>query len=330
MSDLDAFDRRFAAAYRRYLDEAETEVDAAAIARSVAGDTRRRRAGIGGWPLRSTPAGSWLVVVVALLAATLVGAYLIGTRLPQLPVVPVASQPASPAPSGWAGLMGTWSDPGEQPTVLTLHPCGLGEVCGRFERFDDYKERCVYTLEHRPPVGDTFVYWSITANSFGCAWGGPVHVEFHVQPEAGDAVRVWYEVDGTPRRAWNLSLVSAVYEPQLPPTIVGAWSSTGRQEVLRLAPCGPGEWCGSLTLLRAGQECSYTLMYRPKTYDEYVFWVASASGAPCDTSGWRHTTLLVRPSAVGQVVLSHDPGVEFTLFEPGYEPGSSASPPPGG
>jgi hypothetical protein len=34
--------------------------------------------------------------------------------------------------------------------------------------------------------------------------------------------------------------------------------------------------------------------------------------------------------AVGQILVSHSPGVEFMLYEHGFEPGPAASPPPGG
>lgn len=340
MPDIDAFELRFAAAYRHYLEEAETEVDAAGIARSVAGGDALRRAGTWGWPHRAAPAGAWLLAVVALVAAALAGAYILGMRPPMLTVAPVVSEPPSPGPSGLVGLTGTWSSADEAATTLALHPCGPGEVCGRFVVTVDNGTgpRCVYTLEHRPADGDDYVYWTAEANDlagidgFHCAYDYG-HVELRVRPAGDVSAVVWQEANGAPKHLWKLAWTSDQFEPQLPPTIAGEWSSIGKREVLRLTPCGPGESCGSLTLQRDGTECSYPLQYRPKgagAYEEYVFWVAPASGAACDASGWSQTTFVVRPVAVGQVLMSHSQVETFRLYEYGFEPGTTPSPPVGG
>jgi hypothetical protein len=70
MTELDRFEGRFAAAYRRYLDEAPTDVDGGAMARSVA-EAARAGTSTRSWPwaLRLTPALAWVVVLALLLAA---------------------------------------------------------------------------------------------------------------------------------------------------------------------------------------------------------------------------------------------------------------------
>lgn len=82
MSELDAFETRFADAYRRYLDGAPSEIDAAGVARSVVADQTRGR-DISWLPFgRMIPGGIWLLVLAALLGALLGGAYLVGARHP--------------------------------------------------------------------------------------------------------------------------------------------------------------------------------------------------------------------------------------------------------
>jgi hypothetical protein len=130
----------------------------------------------------------------------------------------VTSEPASPRPSGSVELTGTWSDQGAWQGILALHPCGPGEVCGRFELTVDEGAgpRCVYTLEHRPPSGGDYLYWTSEVGwlSFHCAYDY-WHVELRVRPQPAGTVLVWQE--GLPgRSSWTLSLVSDQYELSLP------------------------------------------------------------------------------------------------------------------
>jgi hypothetical protein len=99
MSEQDVFETRFAAAYRRYLDEAPTEVDPAAVARAAA--SAHPRAGIVGWPMALRPARAfaWLIVLAILLVALGVGALLMGSERPALGFVcPPGSTPDTPGP----------------------------------------------------------------------------------------------------------------------------------------------------------------------------------------------------------------------------------------
>lgn len=88
MSDLDVFETRFAAAYRRYLDEVPTDVDAVAVTRAVAA----ARPAVGPWALRPTRALVWLVLLGLLLVALGAAALLVGSQRPTLhrdvPLVP--------------------------------------------------------------------------------------------------------------------------------------------------------------------------------------------------------------------------------------------------
>ncbi len=83
MSDFDVFEARFAAAYRRYLDEAPTEVDTAEVARAAAAHPRGRTIGRP-WALRPAPALAWLVLLAFLVAALGAAALFVGSQRPAL------------------------------------------------------------------------------------------------------------------------------------------------------------------------------------------------------------------------------------------------------
>jgi len=83
MSELDPFETRFAAAYRRYLAEAPVGADPVAVARRVAAAAPRRQGLAGFRPFGLTPATAWvLFLLAAMLLTLLVGAMLtVGSRL---------------------------------------------------------------------------------------------------------------------------------------------------------------------------------------------------------------------------------------------------------
>ena len=93
MSELDAFETRFATAYRRYLEEAPTEVDAAAVVQTVVTTHPRGRPGALAWALRPTPALVWLVLLALLLASLGAAAFFVGSQ-------PVRMLPAVVPPVG--------------------------------------------------------------------------------------------------------------------------------------------------------------------------------------------------------------------------------------
>jgi hypothetical protein len=122
MPEPAVFETRFAAAYRRYLDEAPAEIDAAAVARAVTAAHPRARSGSWRWALRPAPALAWLLLLALLLVALSAAALFVGSqqerKLPavippvgQAFVCPPGSTPDRPGPVeqarpvGFAGPM---------------------------------------------------------------------------------------------------------------------------------------------------------------------------------------------------------------------------------
>ena len=91
MPEHDAFETRFRRAYRRYLDEAPTEVDAAAVARAAA--TRRRFSGLA-WPSVPRPVRILvpIVLLTLVLAALTTSTLFIGSEEPALLTTEVEGQ----------------------------------------------------------------------------------------------------------------------------------------------------------------------------------------------------------------------------------------------
>lgn len=110
MAELDTYDfeDRFAAAYRRYLDEAPTGVDASAVARAAAVQPRVRGTSLPWasrpWALRPMPAFAWLLLLGLLLAALGASAvFYVGQQRPALGFAcPAGSTPNVPGAFGQA------------------------------------------------------------------------------------------------------------------------------------------------------------------------------------------------------------------------------------
>ncbi|OGN88415.1 MAG: hypothetical protein A2X23_13485 [Chloroflexi bacterium GWC2_73_18] len=103
MSEPDVFETRFATAYRRYLDEAPTEVDAAAVVRTVAAAHPRARTGARPWALGAARALAWLVLLALLLAALGAAALFVGSQRSALGFAcPPGSTPNTPGPADQA------------------------------------------------------------------------------------------------------------------------------------------------------------------------------------------------------------------------------------
>ena len=103
MSEPDVFETRFATAYRRYLDEAPTEVDAAAVVRTVAAAHPRARTGARPWALGAARALAWLVLLALLLAALGAAALFVGSQRSALGFAcPPGSTPDEPGPADQA------------------------------------------------------------------------------------------------------------------------------------------------------------------------------------------------------------------------------------
>ena len=129
MTELDRFEGRFAAAYRRYLDEAPTNVDGAAMARAVAGSAHAgTRTRSWPWALRLTPALAWLVVLALLLAAFGAAALFVSSQRTALGFTcPAGTDPNAPGPADQAR-------PNSLPWKSSPYPFGLGPPTSAFDR----------------------------------------------------------------------------------------------------------------------------------------------------------------------------------------------------
>lgn len=97
MSEPDVFETRFAAAYRRYIAEAPTEVDAVVVAHAVVSTRPRMRRRLGpAWSeaWSHVPAIGWALLVAGLLLGAVIGGTLGGTLLRT--ASPSASPTATP------------------------------------------------------------------------------------------------------------------------------------------------------------------------------------------------------------------------------------------
>ena len=134
MAELDGFEARFAVAYRRYLDEVPTEVDAGAMARAAA--TARSRARWAAWrgALRPVPALAWLVLV-ALMIAALAAALFVGSQQERRSpaVVPPIVAPSAPPPADPAFTCPPGSTPDQPGPADQLRPPTF-EISMAFDR----------------------------------------------------------------------------------------------------------------------------------------------------------------------------------------------------
>ncbi len=96
MAERDAFETRFATAYRRYLAEVPTEVDAAAVARAVSEARPRTRSGPWPWVLQPARAIASLGLLALLLAA--LGMVILAGSQPRRTLPAVVASP-TPRPS---------------------------------------------------------------------------------------------------------------------------------------------------------------------------------------------------------------------------------------
>jgi len=115
MAERDRFELDLAAALRAYLEDAPTEVRPTEIARQLATAYPHRQSALGRWGFGLTPAMAWVLLLVGLLLALLVGGLLVGIQRPDQAVVVVPQSPGTsptPArsPSPW-GTATAWDAP---------------------------------------------------------------------------------------------------------------------------------------------------------------------------------------------------------------------------
>ena len=172
MPEPDRFEARFRRAYRRYLDEAPTEVDAAAVARAAA--TQPRFGGFR-WPTIGAPARVlvWVVLLALLLAALSAGALFTGSQ-PPTPVSATEVTGVGPCdvadPGEWSG---SWVGGGATERLSgQIRHCTMDvsdeRMVGDIEVIID----CTYAMEDGVLVGQCWGT-SVLRNEGG-AWAGVV------------------------------------------------------------------------------------------------------------------------------------------------------------
>jgi hypothetical protein len=164
MSELDAFETRFAAAYRRYLDEVPTEVDAAAVVRTVTAAHPGPRAGAWSWSLRPAPALAWLVLLALLLAALGAATFLIGSQPVQR--LPAVIPPVTPTATPLTAYTTVSEGPYVAASANGNHTCAI-RMDGTLECWGSnwYGEA---TGQSTPPDG-TYIAVSASARGHTCA-----------------------------------------------------------------------------------------------------------------------------------------------------------------
>ncbi len=185
MTELEHFEARFAAAYRRYLDEVPTQIDPAAVARVVARAYPRRR--YLGWPIGWTVIPRQRLVVLLLVAALLVA--LMGGLLS----VGSHRGPTGWQPTGWQRL----EVPGGGGfTDVVKTDAGFVAVGSTETGAGAWTSRdCLHWAAI--PTGDAFV----GAYPEAVTTGGPGFVAVGVDPLSAGVQRgvIWTSADG---RTW--------------------------------------------------------------------------------------------------------------------------------
>ena len=169
MPEHDAFETRFRRAYRRYVDEAPTDVDAAAVARAAA--TQRRFEGIR-WPTVGAPARvlMWVGLLALLLAALAAGSLLTGSEGPADVATDVSGTSACATTDGgaWSGptILGA---PGTRVSNVVMD-CTTEVSDARLSGDTVTKVDCVYSDEGRLLVGTC--WGTTTVRNEDGVWAG--------------------------------------------------------------------------------------------------------------------------------------------------------------
>lgn len=169
MPEHDVFETRFRRAYRRYLDEVPSEVDAAAVARAAA--TQRRFEGFR-WPTIGAPARVliWVGLLALLLAALAAGTLLTGSEGPANVATDVSGTSACATTDA-----GAWSGPmvlGVFGTRLSnmVMDCTTEMSDARLSGDTVTKVDCVYSDEDGLLVGEC--WGTTTVRNEDGVWAG--------------------------------------------------------------------------------------------------------------------------------------------------------------
>ncbi len=190
MSEREAFETRFRRAYRCYLDEAPTEVDAAAVARAAA--TQRRFAGLA-WPSFAGPARVliWVVLLALLIAALATSTLFTGSEGPAIVVgteVTGTSLCTQTYPGQWhgarvpGGVTERLSEMTQECTMEASDPRLTGDA--------DNVVDCSYAEVDGVLIGECWGT-SVIRNEDG-AWGGVFSGTTREEPGAKDPMDLVY------------------------------------------------------------------------------------------------------------------------------------------
>jgi hypothetical protein len=110
MAEMDVFERQVAETLLGYADEVSPSVDAGAVVRRVVGPQREPRLGRLSWPLGSFPRRAWILLLLAILLAAMVGGMLVAGSRPAVVLTVEQPTPTSSLPTAvTVPPVGAWS-----------------------------------------------------------------------------------------------------------------------------------------------------------------------------------------------------------------------------
>lgn len=292
----EAFEARFAAAYRRYLDEVPVAVDAAEVARAVA--VRPRGRWVVPWSSgRRAPALAWIVVLAALLLALLAAALIAGARHPD------------PAPTLTGELAGQWArlSGDADVSVLVIGECVSGATCGSVTVVDGGS--CDYPLTYRPgaPLATVFEVGETTSTAFGCGWSSYPTSTLRLRLTGTDRLAMTKSHRGVDQETASLY---RMVDGQLPGLLVGMWNEVPTESIARvltLTNCNVGAACGTYRVRDPGlgppETCDYDVTYLRPAGHVLMFAVGAGKTFGC-TQGQPGPEMRVVPVGENAVMVT--------------------------
>lgn len=215
MPEHEPFETRFSRAYRRYLDEVPTEVDALEVARTAAAQRRFRLS----WPRIVGPARAlvWVVLLALLLAALAASTLLTGSQPPalvSLTEVTGTSLCHQTSPGTWHGafVLGSAAERLSGMTQECTMEASDPRLAGDVENVVD----CNYADVSGVLVGECWGT-AVIRNENG-AWGGVFSGTTREEPGATDPMDLVYLGSGDYA---GLRFVGSVTTGETPGTLTG-------------------------------------------------------------------------------------------------------------
>lgn len=275
LENPETFEARFAAAYRRYIDEALVAVDAAEVARAVAARPRARW--IVPWSSgHRAPALAWVLLLAGLLLALLTAFLIAGARRPD------------PAPTLTGELTGQWARLSGDADVnaLVIGDCVAGATCGSVTVADGGS--CDYPLVYRSgtPLAAVFEVGETTsADAFRCGWSSYATSTMRLSLAETGALAMRMSHSGVD---WGTASLYRVVDGRLPELLVGTWGAAPtvpNPTVLTLTDCDVGAACGIYRVRDTGlapqETCDYDLTYLRPSGDAFMFEVGDGKTFGC-------------------------------------------------